>query len=283
MSDHDMEGRPSGDPGNLVEGGASLGSHPPVLSPTPEDALRGRLAALDRLYESQAITLAELGEARAILSGQVDGQLTPIIGADASSVVASAAAQPASLLSATEPGSIGPPPPPAMPPADHIGPLPPPKATKILGLPVWAAAAIAGALVVAAVLAGLFLMIGGSDDSKSAAAGTPDYAGQVRAPLGLLTRSAVETGKAMGRVSQAGEVTGLHKVASRQLDAVEKARSSLAMIRVPQASRRAHAQLIRAAAFQRRYLVQLGRATAGAPTDASLRRSFKMKESPPHP
>jgi hypothetical protein len=273
MTDQDPAPPPSGDSSLPSDAVSSPGELSASSQQTAEEALRARLAALDRLYESNAITLAELTEARgAILSGQVGDRLVPIIGADASSVVAGSTLKAETVSAAREASASGPavPPPPAMPPTEHIGPLPPPKPTKVLGMPVWAAAAIAGALVVGAVLAVVFLVLGGSDSSKPAAAATSNYSSQVRAPLSLLTRSAVETGKALGRVSQPENIAGLHKVASRQLDAVEKARSNVAAIRVVPSVRRAQAQLIRAAALQRRYLVQMGRATSGAPTQASL-------------
>jgi hypothetical protein len=274
MSDEDPH--PPDEEGSSPQPGADSGGETLPISPSElaeGEALRARLAALDRLYETKAITLAELGDARrAILSGLVGERLTPILGPEASSMIASAVQQPPGPPTAPEVGTSGPPgpPPPAMPATQHIGPLPPPKPTRILGLPVWAAAAIAGALVVGAVLAVVFLVLGGSDSSKPAVATTSDYSAQVRAPLSLLTRSAVETGKALGRVSQPGDIAGLHKVASRQLDAVEKARTNVATIRVVPSARRAQAQLIRAAALQRRYLVQMGRATSGTPTQASL-------------
>jgi hypothetical protein len=273
MTDHAPPPPSAGDSPLPPDVNGSVETLPASSAQTAEEALRARLAALDRLYESNAITLAELSEARnAILSGQVGERLVPIIGAEASSVVADSTVAAQTPSTAPEVGTSGPPgpPPPAMPPTEHIGPLPPPQPTRILGLPVWAAAAIAGALVVGAVLAVVFLVLGGSDSSKPAVSATSDYSSQVRAPLSLLTRSAVETGKALGRVSQPGDIAGLHKVASRQLDAVEKARTNVATIRVVPSARRAQAQLIRAAALQRRYLVQMGRATSGAPTQASL-------------
>ena len=92
---------------------------PPAASTqTTEGTLRARLAALDRLYESNAITVMELSKARgAILGGRVDEGHARLIGADASLFV--------------------------------NGPLPP-RPTKVAGLSVWAAAAIAAALVVGA-------------------------------------------------------------------------------------------------------------------------------------
>jgi hypothetical protein len=87
---------------------------PAPSAQTTDGTLRGRLAALDHLYESNAITRTELSEARnAILGGQVGEGHAPLIGADASLFVNGAAP------------------------------------TKVAGLPVWATAGIAAALVVA--------------------------------------------------------------------------------------------------------------------------------------
>ncbi len=85
---------------------------------TAQASLRARLAALDDLYESNTITVTELSRARsALLVGRVDEGRARLIGADASLFVNE--------------------------------PLPAPKRARVAGLPVWTAAAIAGALVVA--------------------------------------------------------------------------------------------------------------------------------------
>ena len=91
---------------------------PPSPAGTAEASLRGRLAALDDLYESNTITVTELSRARsALLVGRVDEGRARLVGAAASRFV--------------------------------NGPRPAPKRAKVAGLAVWTAAAIAGALVVA--------------------------------------------------------------------------------------------------------------------------------------
>ena len=59
---------------------------PPASDPTrtAEEARRPALAVLDRLYASDAITLAELGRGRrAILQGRLDDILVPLLDAEA--------------------------------------------------------------------------------------------------------------------------------------------------------------------------------------------------------
>jgi hypothetical protein len=98
--------------------GVSPETLPASPAETTEGSLRAGLAALDRLFESNAITVVELSKARgAILGGQVGQGRARLIGADAS-------------LFVNEPLS--------------------PKPIKVAGLPAWAAAAIAAAVVVGA-------------------------------------------------------------------------------------------------------------------------------------
>jgi hypothetical protein len=82
---------------------------PPASSTqTTEKALRARLAALDHLYESNAITRTQLSEGRnAILGGRVSEGRASLIGADAS-LVLNGAAPHAQTLAALEAGPSGP-------------------------------------------------------------------------------------------------------------------------------------------------------------------------------
>lgn len=238
-----------------------------------------RLAALDQLYESRHITATELGEARrqilasanSATTAQLPGAGEPVGGSPSPPL----RPPPASVAAAGSGGD----PPPTQVVTGHVGAPEPPPEKKIAGLPVWAAAAIAGVAIVAVVALAFLLFRGGGDSSSTASAEGADYAAQIKRPLALLTSSAVETGKALARVSQPGEIKAFNRVAERQVDVVETARARLSEIDIAPADRRAQGRLIASAANQRRYLVQLGRASDGTPDARSLAALDKARQA----
>ncbi|WP_217924918.1 hypothetical protein [Miltoncostaea oceani] len=266
MSDESTAPPPDGDDTAPFPEAGETPSGPSGL----ETSLSERLNALDRLYESNQITATELGEARRRILGEGPAAIAP---------AAAAASQPvqAEVLRAEAAPPAAPPPP--VPPrrvdGGHIGPPEPPPPAKIAGLPVWAATLI-GVLVLGMIAIGGFLLLSGGDDegneNLAAGASAETYATQINRPLDQLTKSAVATGKSLARVSEPGEIRQLNRTAERQLDVVETARGSLTRISVTEADQRAHRSLIAAAANQRRYLVALGRASSGEPTQAKLRQ-----------
>lgn len=244
------DGGPAADPAAASESGSEVARVTAAL----EGDLSARLAALDRLYETKQITATELGEARRRLLAGTDPPAPPR--ADAGGAA-----------------------PPLRREPEHIGAPSPPPERRVAGLPVWAATAIGIVLVAAIAVAVIFLVRGGDDDSAPAADEGPAYIDQIRAPLDRLTASAVAIGKTLGRASEPDEIPAVKRAADRQLDVVEAARRNLAEIEVVGADRRAHAQLIRAAAEHRRYLVQLGRATSGEPSPESLAATNRARRT----
>lgn len=222
-----------------------------------EQRIRDRLAALDALYASREITASELGEARRLILSSIEEQPT--------ATLVSHGAPPAA-----PPG--GDTPPPGPPSAD----APPPQGPRrVVGLPIWGVAAIAGAVALIAIVA-VALLLGGGDDAKADTADA--YSTQIQTPLRQLTASAVATGKALARVSDPADVSRLNKIAERQIDLVEVARERLSKVTVDPANQRAHAQLTKAAGLQRRYLVALGRASGGI-NAASLSKTNQARQS----
>ena len=232
-----------------------------------------RLAALDRLYENRHITATELGEARRQILASADASDAAQLPAASDPVATTSAHPPAAN------GGSGGTPPPSQVVSGHVGPPEPPPEKKIAGLPVWAAAAIAGVAIVAVIALAFLLFGGGGDSNATAPAEVADYSAQIKGPLALLTGSAVTTGKALARVSQPGEIKAFNRVAERQIDVVETARARLSQIDVAPADRRAQGRLVAAAANQRRYLVQLGRASAGTPDKDSLAALNKARQA----
>lgn len=264
---------PPSSPPPAEEGAESTTPIPGQGGETPEAQLMAaaaigqdittRLAALDQLYENRHITATELGEARRQILASADAPVAAPVPSDSGPP-----APPPPVASAAI--GAGGTPPPTQVISGHVGPPEPPPDKKIAGLPVWAAAAIAGVALVAVVALAFLLFRGGGDSSSSASAEGTEYTAEVKRPLALLTASAVETGKALARVSQPSEIKGFNRVVERQLDVVETARARLSEVEIAPEDRRAQGRLVAAAANQRRFLVQLGRASAGTPDEASL-------------
>lgn len=236
------------DPHSATPPGADEGSDVPEMTGPTGRVLAERLAALDELYEKRHITAAELGEARRELLASA-GPATP----------------PSAEGRATGQDGAGAP----MP--DRIDPSNAATERRIAGLPMWAVAVAGGvaALLLIALVAVLVRGGGGSEQAPESATGAR-HAAQIKRPLTLLNASAVATSKALARVAEPGELAAFNRAAERQLDVVEEARAGLTSVDVSPADRRAQSRLIAAAAAQRRYLVQLGRASAGTPSAASL-------------
>ena len=235
-----------------------------------------RLAALDQLYEAKAITAAELGEARRRVLAGAPAEATSYAPAGPPPPIMATPIEPAAASQA-QVGSGGTPPPVV---TEHIGSPPPPEPKKILGMPVALAAGIAAALVVGLIAIGLILILGGGgDDDTPPVAEGPTYAAQIKVPLNQLTASVVVVGKGLARASNPADLTALNRLAERQIDAVEAARKSLSTIKVSPDNRAAQQRLIAAAATHRRFLVQLGRATDGTPTEASLAAANRARRA----
>ncbi len=242
-------------------------------SPLPAAGLGGaadltqRLDALDRLYETQQITASELGEARRrILAGDSSPQAPPTFAA------------PPAMPGGGGGGAV----PPTQVGSPSLAPKPP-EEKKLAGLPVGVAAAIAAVVVVGAIAIALALILGGGDDDASAsgpgAAGAEYLTSDVGLSLNQLTNSAVAMGKSLGRVSEPNELRALNRNAERQLDLVEEARRRLSGVAVSTDQADAHKRLITATAMHRRYLVQMGRASAGTPTNANLRALDRARKA----
>lgn len=254
-------------PSPADEGVADNG--PTVQLPSePGDAyaadLAQRLSALDRLYETQQITATELGEARRrALSSGSDPSVPPA-------------------------GAYTPPSAPPAPPAPRgTGQSPPDgqvQEKRIAGVPVWAAAVGVVVLVAAAVALILALTIGGGDDARadggpSETASAEYLQGDVNGSLSQLTSSAVAIGKSLARTSEPRDIKALNRAASRQIELVEEARRRLSRVQVTEEFRTAHQRLVAASATQRRYLVQLVRASSGTVNQTSLRALDRVRKA----
>lgn len=225
--------------------------------------LTERLSALDRLYETQQITATELGEARRrILSG------------------GAAAEDP--FGHQTPPPPAAPPRTPARAPAQAGGSS---TEKKIAGVPPWAVALGAAVLLIGVVALILAFTLGGDSDNQAsggsgANAASAEYLqGDVKGSLGQLTSSAVAIGKSLARTSEPRDIKALNRAASRQIELVEEARRRLSRVQVTEDYRKAHERLIAASAAQRRYLVQLMRASSGTVNQASLRALDRARKA----
>lgn len=263
-----------------LQGTGDAGSEP-IGASSLEQTIAERLQALDHLYESKAITATELGEARRkILSGASETEIIPA----APPVLPTAEPQLPAETAAQPPAAPPPPIPPQRVDAGHVGPPEPPAEKRIAGLPVWVASLIGVLAVGVAILGGVLLLGGGGDDDANSvaaagAAADTTYAKKIATPLRQLTNSAVVTGKSLARVSEPGELRQLNRTVERQLDVVEGARSALTRVTVVSTDQRAHRALITAAATQRRYLVALGRASSGEPTQAKLQAVNRARKA----
>lgn len=230
------------------------------------EAMHDRLAALDLLYERGEITASELGAARQRI---LEATETPPAGT---------AAGPG----ATEETIITPPPAAAPPPPQGPGSggTPPPsggpgEGRRFLGMPAGVAFGVL-ALVVIAAAVGIGLLVAqpwSSSDEEAAPEPTEQvaegYLGQIEAPFGRLTDSAVSIGKTLARVSAPSDLKRLGRNADRQLDVVENARKQLSTMNVAPEDQAAHEALLAASATQRRYLVTLSR-TVSLPPEQGL-------------
>ncbi len=134
------------------------------------------------------------------------------------------------------------------------------------------------------VVIGAILLLSGGDEPESLAADADSaaeggYPTLVRRPLDQLTRSAVATGTSLARVSEPGDINGFHRTVERQLEVVETARRSVARVSVAEPDRPAHRALITAAASQRRYLVALGRASSGQPSQSKVQAINRARKA----
>ncbi|MGE3138130.1 MAG: hypothetical protein AB7I08_08665 [Thermoleophilia bacterium] len=253
-----------------------------------QSSVSERLEMLDNLYAEGKITATELGTARRqILSG--GGDDIPIAAPADAPPPPSEAPPTVQMPTVPDPQPRTQPLPPVTPAAAGGPPSggPPPGERKVAGMPIWAAGLI-GVVVLGVLIAGAFLLFGGGggDDDTTADAAASDaaaaaaaYPALVSRPLDQLTKSAVATGKSLARVSEPGDLRQLNRTVERQLDVVEGARASLTRISVVPADQRAHRQLITAAATQRRYLVALGRATSGEPSQAKIQATNRARRA----
>lgn len=240
--------------------------------PETSDELALRLDELDALYEQGKITATELGDARRALLTEGLEHHTP-------------AAEPPPP--AAPPLAAPPPPAPERTATAAEPPPPPPPTGPRREVPPWLVPALAAIAVVGVIAIGLFLVLRGDDNGSptpTASTPTPPVAAEyptpeVNAPLTQLTSSAVAIGKELGQISQPRELKSFNRNAQRQIDLVEEARRRLSRVRVAEGDREAHQRLIAAAAQQRRYLVQLVRASAAEPNQANLRALDRARKA----
>lgn len=206
-----------------------------------------RLEALDQLYGKGAISAAELGEGRKRILEEITG----------SDEVTTALPRP--TQEAGEPGDQG------------RGPLG--------GLPIWALGVIGGVVALAVVIGIILLLSRGGSSTESASAQQTAYVTSIKRPLDLLNRSAVVVGKQLASTSEPDDLTAMNRVAERQLDVVEEARSVLAETPTGAEDAAAQRTLLGAVAEQRAYVVALSRASKGTPAPSSLESANQARAS----
>lgn len=218
-----------------------------------------RLDALDQLYSKGAISATELKEGRKRILGEITGP-------DEQTAVLPSPAQGATP--ASSPGSSGP-----------SGGGQGGGAKGTLGLPIWALGVIGGA--VALVVIGIILLVssGGSSSKDSSPGQQTAYVASIKRPLDLLNRSAVVVGKQLASTSEPVDLAALNRVAERQLDVVEEARSALAETPTSPDDARAQRTLLAAVSEQRTYVIALSRASKDTPSQSSLASANRARAS----